>query len=96
MKTDEIIALEDTVSQVKGNICSDMDGEKVMLSIKNGKYYNLGETGGVIWDSIETPIKVIDVVGKLKSIYDINEQECEIQVRLFLDNLLSEGLIQKA
>jgi len=96
MKTDEMIALEDTVSQVKGNICSDMDGEKVMLSIKNGKYYNLGETGGFIWDSIETPIKVTDVVGKMKTIYDINEQECETQVRSFLDNLLSEGLIQKA
>ena len=23
-----------------------MDGEKVMLSIQNGKYYNLGEIGG--------------------------------------------------
>ena len=27
-----------------------MDGEKVMLSINNGKYYNLGEIGGDIWE----------------------------------------------
>jgi len=33
---------------VEGNIVSNMDGEKVMLSIKNGKYYNLGEIGGFI------------------------------------------------
>ena len=29
--------------QKEGNVVSDMDGEKVMLSIHNGKYYNLGE-----------------------------------------------------
>ena len=35
---------------MKGNIVSDMGGEKVMLSIENGKYYNLGEMGGEIWE----------------------------------------------
>ena len=33
-----------------------MDGEKVMLSIEKGKYYNLGLLGGVIWELIESPI----------------------------------------
>lgn len=95
MNTYEMITLEDTVSQVEGNICSDMAGEKVMLSVKNGKYYNLGETGGMIWDLIETPIKVREVVGKLKEIYDVNEPECENQVKTFLDKLIGEGLIHK-
>ena len=44
------ISLNQTLSQVKGNIVSDMGGEKVMLSVNNGKYYNLGEIGGDIWD----------------------------------------------
>ena len=34
------ISLENMIVQSKGNIVSDMDGEKVMLSINNGKYYN--------------------------------------------------------
>ena len=38
--------------QVKGNIVSDMGGEKVMLSVNKGKYYNLGEIGGDIWELI--------------------------------------------
>jgi hypothetical protein len=96
MKTYEMIALEDTVTQVKGNICSDMDGDKVMLSVKNGKYYNLGETGGVIWDLLETPIKVRELVKKMRVIYDVNEQECETQVLSFLDKLIGEGLIDKS
>ena len=29
------------IVQSKGNIVSDMGGEKVMLSVNNGKYYQL-------------------------------------------------------
>ena len=36
------MSLKSVVSQVEGQIVSDMGGEKVMLSIPNGKYYNLG------------------------------------------------------
>ena len=42
-----------TISQIKGNIVSDMSGEKIMLSIEKGKYYNLGEIGGEIWELIQ-------------------------------------------
>ncbi|WP_078432602.1 lasso peptide biosynthesis PqqD family chaperone [Metabacillus halosaccharovorans] len=95
MKTYEMITLEDIVTQVEGNVCSDMDGEKVMLSIKNGNYYNLGETGGVIWDLMEKPMKVNEIIKKMKAIYEVNDQDCELQVRSFLENLISEGLIEK-
>ena len=43
-------------SQQPGNIVSDMDGEKVMLSIQSGKYYNLGTLGGEIWELMKEPI----------------------------------------
>ena len=53
MITNQNISLNDEVSQREGNIVSDMGGEKVMLSINNGKYYNLGEMGGEIWECNE-------------------------------------------
>ena len=37
---------QNLVVQITGNIVSDMGGEKVMISIDNGKYYNFGEIGG--------------------------------------------------
>ena len=46
----EHLSIHQCVGQVKGNIVSDMDGEKVMLSVDNGKYYNFGEIGGRIWE----------------------------------------------
>lgn len=81
------------VVQGKGNIVSDMDREKVMLSVRNGKYYNLGEIGGKIWDIIEQPTEVTQLVNTLISEYNVEQIECEEQVISFLEVLFGEGLI---
>lgn len=82
-------------SQKQGNIVSDMDGEKVMLSIQSGKYYNLGELGGAIWDQLAESISVQELVTKLQSQYDVDPAVCEAHVTDFLTQLLKEGLINK-
>ncbi|MBU7007234.1 lasso peptide biosynthesis PqqD family chaperone [Phosphitispora fastidiosa] len=82
-----------TVVQSKENIASDMDGEKVILSVSQGKYYNLGEVGGRIWDIIERPISVKDLTAALVAEYEVAQDICEEQIISFLDDLLKEGLI---
>ncbi|MBS4209173.1 lasso peptide biosynthesis PqqD family chaperone [Bacillus sp. FJAT-50079] len=94
MITNQSILLNDIVSQREGHIVSDMGGEKVMLSIDNGKYYNLGETGGVIWDVIKEPVSVNKIITTLLSNYQIDQEECEEQVITFLLHLFEEGLIE--
>jgi len=84
----------DTVSQKSGNIVSDMDGEKVMLSINNGKYYNLGDIGGDIWELIEEPISIENLVSALISKYEVEKQQCVENVLSFLETLHKEDLIQ--
>jgi hypothetical protein len=88
------ISLEQIVSQVEGNITSDMDGEKVMLSINNGKYYNLGTVGGEIWDQVKEPKSIQALINSLIEIYDIEEKECKEQVLSFLNKLLEDNLIK--
>ncbi|MGJ9459030.1 lasso peptide biosynthesis PqqD family chaperone [Oceanobacillus sp. CF4.6] len=90
MKT---VSLKDVVSQMEGNIVSDMDGEKVMLSIQNGKYYNLGDIGGEIWDGMKEPIAIQQLISTLVSQYDVDESVCEEQVIYFINLLYAEGLI---
>ncbi|MCS0826140.1 lasso peptide biosynthesis PqqD family chaperone [Cytobacillus firmus] len=93
MITNQKISLSQEVTQGKGNIVSDMGGEKVMLSVTNGKYYNLGKMGGEIWDLMKEPISIKQLVTTLLSIYEVDQMECEEQVISFLDMLLVEGLI---
>ncbi|NRD76973.1 lasso peptide biosynthesis PqqD family chaperone [Bacillus sp. BRMEA1] len=88
-------AKNDEFVRNEGNILSDMDGEKVMLSIQNGKYYNLGTLGGEIWDLIGEPISIQEIVATLQLMYDVDPAQCEEHVSLFLRQLVDEGLITR-
>ncbi|MBJ8026431.1 lasso peptide biosynthesis PqqD family chaperone [Bacillus cereus group sp. N21] len=93
MSSKQKISLHSFVVQGQENVVSDMDGEKVMMSIHNGKYYNLGGIGGEIWSLINELISVNQVIDILLSRYMIEETECKEQVLSFLNHLYAEGLI---
>ncbi|MBT2699472.1 lasso peptide biosynthesis PqqD family chaperone [Bacillus sp. ISL-40] len=88
------ISLNSKVVQTEGNVVSDMDGEKVMLSIESGNYYNLGELGGEIWDLIRTPIEINKLVDTLLLTYEVEKEICEQHVLSYIEQLSREGLIQ--
>ncbi|MGV3466510.1 MAG: lasso peptide biosynthesis PqqD family chaperone [Heyndrickxia sp.] len=81
------------LSQKEGIVVSDMNGEKVMLHIQKGKYFNLGEIGGKIWGYLKNPTTVSVIVSKLMEEYDVSEETCEQQVISFLELLKKEDLI---
>ncbi|SFL15894.1 Coenzyme PQQ synthesis protein D (PqqD) [Paenibacillus sp. 1_12] len=87
------VTLQDVVKQAEGTVVSEMDGEMVMLSIEKGKYYNLGEIGGKIWELIKEPTAVHKVVHILTTLYEVELSECEAHVISFLDELLKEELV---
>ncbi|CAM4140603.1 lasso peptide biosynthesis PqqD family chaperone [Paenibacillus alkaliterrae] len=90
----DIITANELVVQSDGYLVSDMNGEKVMLSIENGKYYNLGQIGGRVWELMASPVSIQDMVKQLVTEYEIEPESCEQQVRHFLQKLATEGLIQ--
>jgi hypothetical protein len=94
MKRIQEISLRDIVRQGEGTVVSEMDGEKVMLSIERGKYYNLGTIGGNIWELMDEPIQVDQLIYLLTTIYEVDPSECEDQVISFLENMLKEELIR--
>lgn len=89
----EKLAMTDIVTSCKENIVSDMGGEKVMLSVKNGNYYNLGHIGGQIWDAIAEPVSLRELVDRLMNEFEVDREQCEEHVYLFLEHLRKEGLI---
>ncbi len=89
-----MIKLDRTVVQGGDYIVSDMGGEKVMLSVQNGKYYNLGVMGGLIWDLAKEPVKIANVVDVLLQQFEVERELCEEQVLSFLSELAAEGLVQ--
>ncbi len=87
------LEMKSIVYQKPGFIVSDMDGEKVMMSVENGKYYSLGYIGGEIWEMISKPILLETIIEKLTSIYKVETAKCKEQVVSFLSSLHKEQLI---
>ncbi|MEF3308989.1 lasso peptide biosynthesis PqqD family chaperone [Paenibacillus sp. GYB004] len=88
------LELDQVVMQSDGFLASNMNDEKVMMSVESGKYYNLGSIGGRIWELIESPTSVRQVVTSLREEYEIDQDACERQVLSFLQTMLAEKLIR--
>lgn len=96
MKTHKTIGDETVVSHTAGMVSSDLDEKKVMMNIESGRYYGLDSIGSRIWELIEKPQKVQELVLELLKEYDVEENNCRRDVLLFLNKLHDQGLIDIA
>ena len=76
-----------------GLMTANMNGSAVMMDIATGKYYNLGETGGRIWELLETPATISHLVQALTAEYDVDQAQCRSEVLTFLQQLVDKGLL---
>lgn len=96
MKQEKVGMMEQTVVKRKeGIMTADMNGSAVMMDIETGKYYNLGETGGCIWELLEEPMTVGALADKLIREYDVSREKCMEDIGPFLNALMERGLIVK-
>ena len=81
------------LSRREGLMAADMNGSTVMMDIMTGKYYNLGQVGGRIWELLEEPMTVAALLGKLTEEYDVSAQQCRADTMPFLGTLVQRGLL---
>jgi len=92
MKTKEITT-ESVISQIEEIVASNIDGETVMMSVENGKYYGLDDTGSRIWELIERPVRVSDLIDRLLERFDVDRETCEKDVLKFLSELNDDRIV---
>jgi Coenzyme PQQ synthesis protein D (PqqD) len=66
----------------------------IMVSIASGYYYGLSDVARKIWDAIERPKRVADLIDDLTASYNVSSSLCEEQTLSFLEALLDEGLLK--
>jgi len=87
------LTLETTIQRNNEILTSDLDGEKVMMSIQIGEYFGLGKTGSFIWDQIEKPIKIEALIELITEKYHVNKEDCFRDIVPFLSDLLEKELV---
>jgi hypothetical protein len=75
-------------------IAAEADQDLIMVSIATGHYYGVSDVAREIWDAIESPKRVADLVNDLTARYNVDTSSCEEQTLSFLEALLGEGLLQ--
>ncbi|HET8711638.1 MAG TPA: lasso peptide biosynthesis PqqD family chaperone [Spongiibacteraceae bacterium] len=75
-------------------IATQADQDIVMVSLATGYYYGISEVGRDIWNAIEEPKRVSDLINDLTRNYEIDAQSCERETLEFLEELINEGLVQ--
>jgi hypothetical protein len=75
-------------------IAAEVDQDLVMVSIENGFYYGTANVGREIWEAIEKPKKVGDLIEELTARYNVDPEVCKDQTLSFLEQLLAENLVK--
>lgn len=75
-------------------ITAEADQDLIMVSIATGHYYGLSDVAREIWEAIETPKRISDLVADLNASYQVDSNSCEEQTLSFLKALLDEHLLQ--
>jgi len=82
-------------SQNKEIMQSKIGEDVVMLDIDTGFYFGLDAVGSTIWSHLSHPISFEELISRLMSKYDIDQETCETETRLFLKQLLEKNIISK-
>jgi hypothetical protein len=75
-------------------IAAEADRDLVMVSIANGLYYGVSDVAREIWETIERPKKISDLINDLAGTYNIDRTTCEQETLSFLEDLRTEGLLK--
>jgi hypothetical protein len=89
-----MLTLKSIIQRDPEVIAAEADQELVMVSVATGHYYGLSDVAREIWDAIERPKKISDLVDNLVASYNIDAPSCEEHTLSFLEALLDEGLLK--
>jgi hypothetical protein len=78
----------------RSQVSCELEGEAVMLNLKDGVYYGLNPVGAHIWKLIREPKQVREVVNILLETYDVEPERCTREVLTLLQDLAARGLVE--
>ncbi len=87
------VELDSVVVQGREQICAEVDGEVVMMSIAQGNYYGLDSIGGRVWELIAEPCSVRELCDRLVVEFAVDRATCEADILCFLNDMAAQKLI---
>ncbi len=84
---------ESRVSVTDRQVACEVGEEAVILHLDDGIYYGLNEVGARIWQLVQEPRTVSEIVDAIVAEYDVAPEQCRVDVRDLLGELLERKLV---
>jgi hypothetical protein len=94
MRSADMLTLNSIIQRDPEVIVAEADNDLIMVSIATGSYYGISDVARDIWEAIECPKRISDLVDGLTASYQIDSSSCKEQTLSFLETLRNEGLLR--
>ena len=88
------LSLGSIVVASRDQVSTALADEAVVLGMKDGVYYGLDPVGARIWQMVEQPITLREVVDALVREYEVDRERCAVDVLAFARDLADRGLLE--
>lgn len=88
------VSLYSTVVRTKDQVSTHLGGDVVILALNSGEYYSLEDVGARIWDIIQDPKTVKEVLDISLHEYDVESEGCKRNLLELLQELANAGLVE--
>lgn len=86
-----------TLVPVKDIVFTDFEGgEAILVDLNTTKYYQLNETGALIWLGLENGSTLEEIVSEMQTVYDVSSEHALASVEKLLASLESSKLVKRA
>ena len=87
------LSLNRTVVVAKDVVSCDLVEEAALLNLKDGVYYGLNPVGARIWNLIQEPREVGEILEILLDEYDVERDTCQNDLIELLGQLIDKELV---
>ena len=88
------LSINSTVTVANDVVSCDLVEEAAILNLKDGVYYGLNPVGARIWNLIQKPIKVQEILDIILDEYDVERDVCQSDLIELLKQLLEKELVK--
>lgn len=94
--TTQTLDLNTRLRQHPNQVAAEADGEVLMMHIESGNYYGLNEVASFLWQQLDTAKSVQELCDAVLAEFDVEEAACVADALGFLQDMLDDGLIERA
>src|ERR1700688_1659703 len=81
------------ISRSSSVLTAEVDGEIIMMSIQQGRYFGLDDIGSDIWKRIEQPCSCASLIDRLAADYDADRATIAADVHALLGRMAAQDVV---